>query len=158
MKLATSALLFLSTVGLSLAADTDGTVTVTETCDDGPLVVACEWEASGRRQLLRGGLKDLKNRVAKDRALSLEMEEIECTLTYNGTEYTSPVTFPYDFMMEIREADGQDDFCIYIADGISFADIDVTAKLEVELKDVDGDAVYDDESLSISGCPSGARI
>ena len=145
------ALLLLSSSQFVWGGGTDGEVTVTEQCNGTELVVTCSWEADARRRL-RGGSS------TNHRALDMELEEVSCEVTFGDEEYETELNFPYDFMIEVREAEDQDDFCIYSVKGVSFEGIDVTADLTVELKDIDDDAVYDDESLSISGCPSTTRI
>ena len=139
--------LLLSSVMGKSGDDTDGEVTVIKTCNGKELEVKCEWEAEARR-LLRGG-----RRLSWQRVLDMELDDVKCTLEFEDDEYETELEFPDDFTIEIREADEQDDHCCFIAKGIKFEGIPVTADLEIELKEIDGDAVYDDEKLSISGCP-----
>jgi hypothetical protein len=150
--------LIASTSFVAASSDTDGTVTVSRKCEGKSLEVTCDWKGKNRRALRTRGEAPEKRMVElpNHRQLGLELKDVECSATFGDFEdYFTELTFPDDFVVETREADGEDDFGVFTAgftlkgkDGAP----DISGELGVELVDTEEGAAYDDSEIS-ADCP-----
>ena len=93
----------------------------------------------------------------------VEVEFVDCTLSFEGAEYAKSLTFPEGWNQVYREGDGADDYYALSTEfGIDVGDVagvgmncSVTGEVEFELvvKENDDDTetlVYDDQDLGVS--------
>jgi hypothetical protein len=90
------------------------------------------------------------------RKLGLELKDVKCSASFGDyKDYSTQLHFPDDFVVETREADGEDDFGVFTA-GFTLKGADgapdIVAEFGVELVDTDEGAVYDDSEIS-ADCP-----
>jgi hypothetical protein len=156
MNFFTSFLLLSSIAGLASASssssrDIDGELSIEKYCGDIEVELECEWEAKASRKLRRRRRLTQVRLPNSHRILDVELDDVECYLEVDDNDFQVELHFPEDFTIEKREADDEDDFFVFVAE-IKFDGTDVVGEIEVEIKDVDDAAVYDDSSISVD-CP-----
>jgi hypothetical protein len=158
MKFLKSLLLLSSIVGIALAGsgDIEGELSIEKYCGDVKVELECDWEAERSRRVRRGR-RGLAHVQVPDshRVLDIELDDVECHLEVEDDdsedEFHVELDFPEDFTVQKREADGTDDFFVFVAK-IKFDNTDIVGEIEVELAETGNVAVYDDSSISIE-CP-----
>jgi hypothetical protein len=173
MKFVSTAISFLAlttaAIVVDASSDTDGELTVSRLCKGEHLELNCEWEGNARRRRRRRLLRTAAAgpfppratttvELPNHRKLDLELDDVECTATFGDFDhYFVELHFPDDFVVEIREADDEDDVGIFTAEFTLKGDVlsgapDIVGAIEVELVETDDKAVYDDSAIGVE-CP-----